>query len=81
MIVATRDADPVRLVSAALERHVKPGSRNVQIIEDPMQDYVDVISFNQYLGWYSEAPAQIKDNEYEISYNKPYEQKAKEYGE
>lgn len=71
MISTTREADPVRLVSAALERHEKPGSRNVQIIEDPIQDYVDVISFNQYLGWYSGTPAQIMDNEYEINYDKP----------
>ena len=71
MIDATKAVDPVRLISAALERHAKPGVKNVQAIEDPLQEYVDVISFNQYLGWYSSSNDRLKDVVFEINYNKP----------
>ncbi|HKL72547.1 MAG TPA: glycoside hydrolase family 2 TIM barrel-domain containing protein [Marinilabiliaceae bacterium] len=71
MINTTRSMDPVRLVSAALERHTKPGTENVQVIGDPMQQYVDVISFNQYLGWYGGPPESLASAEFDIEFNKP----------
>lgn len=71
MIHTTRSMDPVRLVSAALERHTKTGTKNVQVVEDPMQEFVDVISFNQYLGWYSGTPESLATAEFDIEFNKP----------
>jgi len=71
LIETTRSMDPVRLVSAALERHTKEGTSNVQVVEDPLQEYVDVISFNQYLGWYSGIPEDLKSAVFDISFDKP----------
>lgn len=71
MIKTTRQMDPVRLVSAALERHTKPGSTNTQVIEDPLQEYVDIIAFNQYIGWYDGLPEKCKTAEFDIQYDKP----------
>jgi len=71
MISTTRLLDPVRLVSAALERHTKAGSKNTQVVEDPLQEYVDIISFNEYIGWYDGLPEKCKTAEFEIKYNKP----------
>jgi len=71
MIQTTRKLDPVRLVSAALERHTKPGTKNTQVIEDPLQDFVDVIAFNQYIGWYDGLPEKCKTAEFDIKFDKP----------
>ena len=71
MIKTTRQFDPVRLVSAALERHSKPGTKNTQVIEDPLQDFVDIIAFNQYIGWYDGLPEKCKTAEFEINFDKP----------
>jgi len=71
MIKTTRELDPVRLVSAALERRTKEGSANTQIIEDPLQEYVDIISFNEYIGWYDGLTEKCKSAEFDIQFNKP----------
>jgi beta-glucuronidase len=71
MIETTRGMDAVRLVSAALERHTKPGSENTQVVEDPLQQYVDIIAFNEYIGWYDGLPEKCKTAQFEINYNKP----------
>ena len=71
MISTTRDLDPVRLVSAALERHTKPGTENTQVVEDPLQEYVDIIAFNQYIGWYDGLPEKCKTAVFDIKFDKP----------
>ena len=71
MIKTTRQMDPVRLVSAALERHTKEGSVNTQVIADPLQDFVDIIAFNEYIGWYDGLPAKCKSAEFDIKFDKP----------
>jgi beta-glucuronidase len=70
-IKTTRELDPVRLVSAALERHTLPGTENTHVIEDPLQEYVDVISFNQYIGWYAGLPEMLSTAVFDIQFNKP----------
>ena len=71
MIETTRRLDPVRLVSAALERKAKEGSANTQVVEDPLQEFVDIISFNEYIGWYDGLPDKCKTAAFEINFNKP----------
>ncbi|MDW7690444.1 glycoside hydrolase family 2 TIM barrel-domain containing protein [Flammeovirgaceae bacterium SG7u.111] len=71
MIETANDLDPVRLISAALERHTKKGTKNTQVIEDPLQEYVDIIAFNQYIGWYAGLPEDCKTAEFDIQFNKP----------
>jgi beta-glucuronidase len=71
MIESTRKMDQVRLVSAALERHTKEGTANVQVIEDPLQDYVDIVSFNQYIGWYDGLTEKCKTAVFDLKFEKP----------
>jgi beta-glucuronidase len=71
MIKTTRELDPVRLVSAALERRAKEGSANTQVVDDPLQEYVDIISFNEYIGWYDGLTEKCKTAEFDIQFNKP----------
>ena len=50
LIAKTRETDPTRLVSAAME---KDNIDAVTVtVKDELVDYVDLISFNQYVGWY-----------------------------
>ncbi len=71
MIATAKEMDQVRLVSAALERHTKKGTRNTQVVEDPLQEFVDVIAFNEYIGWYDGLPEKCKTAVFDIEYNKP----------
>jgi beta-glucuronidase len=63
--------DPVRLISAALERHTKAGTENTQVIDDPLQEFVDIIAFNEYIGWYAGPPESCKTAVFDIEYDKP----------
>ena len=50
----TRELDPVRLVGAAMEKvEVKPG---IMTVNDELSKVTDVLSFNQYVGWYDGLP-------------------------
>ncbi len=65
-----RNLDNTRLISAALEVHGgnKP---NEKVVEDFFADYVDIINFNQYVGWYDGMPEKCDRVEWTIKYNKP----------
>jgi beta-glucuronidase len=67
----TRSLDPTRLISAALELSSVPGNPNVKIISDPFSNVVDILSFNQYIGWYDGLPNKCKEIHWNISQNKP----------
>ena len=71
MIETANEMDPVRFVSAALERHTKEGTENTQVVEDPLQEYVDVIAFNEYIGWYDGLPDKARTAVFDIEFNKP----------
>ncbi|MFI3299621.1 MAG: glycoside hydrolase family 2 TIM barrel-domain containing protein [Rikenellaceae bacterium] len=45
--------DDVRLVGAAMEK--EEIERNVLTVNDPLSEKLDIISFNQYVGWYDGA--------------------------
>jgi beta-glucuronidase len=36
-----------------------------------LQEYLDIIAFNQYIGWYDGLPEKCKNAEFEIKYDKP----------
>ncbi|RIV35394.1 beta-glucuronidase [Flagellimonas lutimaris] len=71
LIKTARKTDPTRLISAALEQSSDPNNPNIKHIDDPMADVVDVLSFNQYLGWYGGTPESCRDAQWEITQNKP----------
>lgn len=63
-----RMLDNTRLISMAME--VTSASNYHNKLQDNMHEYVDVVSFNQYIGWYrdvNDAPKMV----WEIPYDKP----------
>lgn len=51
LIDKARELDPTRLVSAAME--VEMNKDGFRTVNDPLLSKVDLISFNQYMGWYT----------------------------
>ena len=63
-----RSQDSTRLISMAME--VTGASNYVNRLNDNMNEDVDVVSFNQYIGWYRDVNDAPKMR-WEIPYNKP----------
>ncbi len=63
-----RALDSSRLITAALlvraEGHAK-------VIDDPLGKALDVIGFNEYIGWYEGHPESADQTEWRIGYDKP----------
>ena len=66
-----RELDSTRLLSAAMEQHGKPGSPDVKVVQDPLADFVDIVAFNEYIGWYVGLPPDCATARWEIPYDKP----------
>ena len=64
-----RQVDHTRLASAALQ-HVR-GDSGLNIIDDPMSKVVDIIAFNQYIGWYGGKPVNITKEKWSFTQGKP----------
>ncbi|WP_222840653.1 glycoside hydrolase family 2 protein [Hymenobacter puniceus] len=65
-----RTLDDTRLISAALELHRTPD--NVVHVDDPLGEFLDLTSFNEYAGWYwGGKPGEITKYTFDIKYNKP----------
>ena len=67
----TRQKDPTRLISAALEQHHLDNDPNTRTIDDPFADVVDILSFNQYIGWYDGGVEKCRRISWNIAQNKP----------
>ena len=63
-----RTQDDTRLISMAME--VTSASNYHNRLQDNMNEFVDVISFNQYVGWYRDTQDAAKMT-WEIPYDKP----------
>jgi len=64
-----RSMDNVRFVSAALEKEeIKPG---LMTVSDSLGRLFDIISFNEYVGWYDGLPEKCDRVEWNFSENKP----------
>ncbi len=71
MVAHARELDPTRLISAAMEVHADPADINTKIVEDPLAEVTDVVSFNQYIGWYVGVPDDCAKVRWVVPYNKP----------
>ncbi len=67
----SRAKDNTRLISAALEQKDYNGNPLVRTINDPFAEVVDVLSFNQYIGWYDGLPEKCGTITWEIEQDKP----------
>jgi beta-glucuronidase len=64
-----RSMDNVRFVSAALEKEeIKPG---LMTVNDSLGKLFDIISFNEYVGWYDGFPDKCEQVSWTFSENKP----------
>lgn len=63
-----RSQDNTRLISMAME--VTSASNYVNRLQDNMNEFVDVISFNEYIGWYRDVQDAEKMT-WEVPYDKP----------
>ncbi len=68
LVSVARSLDETRLVAAALEIH-RNGSNIV--VEDPLGDKLDLVSFNEYAGWYWSNTKDMLNYQFDIKFNKP----------
>jgi beta-glucuronidase len=68
LIDHTKTLDSSRLISAAQLTRTEDG---VGIIDDKIGEYVDIIAFNEYRGWYGGDLATAPDVKWSSPYNKP----------
>ncbi|WP_205703447.1 glycoside hydrolase family 2 protein [Hymenobacter radiodurans] len=65
-----RSLDDTRMISAALELHRTPD--NVIHVDDPLGEFLDLTSINEYAGWYwGGKPGEITKYSFDIKYKKP----------
>jgi beta-glucuronidase len=69
LAAAARRKDNSRLISMAMER--RDHSPSVLSVNDAMSRHVDVISFNQYVGWYDGTNEKLDRVRWDIDYRKP----------
>jgi len=63
-----RELDPTRLITAAL---LVRAEGNTKVIDDPLGKALDVIGFNEYIGWYEQTPAAADTTLWRVDYQKP----------
>ena len=68
LIDYTRKLDGSRLISAAQLTHIENG---IGIIDDKIGEYVDIIAFNEYMGWYGGDLATTPGTKWTTPYTKP----------
>lgn len=68
LAVAAREQDPTRLITSAIVTHFH-GTHAV--LDDPLGKDLDVLGYNEYIGWYMGTPETIPDYTWENPMGKP----------
>jgi beta-glucuronidase len=68
LVATARQMDSSRLISAALQSHTDNG---VIVVDDPLGAYADIVSVNEYIGWYGGLPSDCRNAKWGIKYDKP----------
>lgn len=68
MVASARAQDGTRLITAAMLSTMK--GNEIQV-NDPLGAYLDVVSFNEYAGWYRGSPDDVAKIEITSIYQKP----------
>jgi len=72
MIKTTKELDPFRLTTAALQSRWIEAEENITfMIDDPIGEYLDVLGINQYYGWYGGDNAPMDHLTWKTIYDKP----------
>jgi beta-glucuronidase len=68
LAVQARQQDPTRLITSAIVAHFKG---NTAPLDDPLGLDLDVLGYNEYLGWYTGTPATIPNYTWKNPQHKP----------
>jgi len=68
LVKTARSLDDTRLISAAMEVH---SEGDTKVLSDPFGELTDIISFNQYHGWYGGNRDDFPNLKWDIRYPKP----------
>jgi beta-glucuronidase len=68
LVVEARSEDPTRLITSAIVTHF---NGNTATLDDPLEQDLDVLGYNEYLGWYQGKPADIPDHSWQNPLGKP----------
>jgi beta-glucuronidase len=71
LVDSARSADGTRLISAAMEVRSDPDNADHKIVDDPFGEFTDLLSFNEYIGWYDGTPDKLDRVTWTIKYAKP----------
>ena len=71
LVDEARERDGSRLVSAAMEFHAETNDPLHKIVDDPFGEFTDLLSFNEYVGWYDGLPEKIDRVSWSLKYPKP----------
>jgi beta-glucuronidase len=71
LVDTARSLDDSRLVSAAMEIHPDPANADHRIVDDPFGEFTDLLSFNEYIGWYDGLPDKLSRITWSLGYDKP----------
>jgi beta-glucuronidase len=68
-----RSQDDTRLISAALKPDNDHSSDRDPVLHfsDPLGQHLDVVAFNEYVGWYNGLPDRCAEKSFQINYDKP----------
>ena len=66
-----RSMDATRLLSAAFDNMVYDKESATFMFDDPLTDYLDVVSVNKYMGWYNPFEADPEDISWKVCVDKP----------
>jgi beta-glucuronidase len=73
LIDHAKKMDTERLISAAVHIDFTHNIKNLMRVNDPLTEFVDVISVNTYAGWYGKGlPDVARKKKWEIKYKKPF---------
>lgn len=70
LIIEAKKMDQSRMISAALEVNYS-ALKNQNEVNDPLGEFVDLVAFNEYLGWYGGLPDKCRTTNWSTPYNKP----------
>lgn len=70
LITEAKTLDQTRMISAALEVNYS-ALNHVNTVDDPLGEFVDLVAFNEYLGWYGGLPDNCRTTNWTTIYNKP----------
>jgi beta-glucuronidase len=71
LVETARSLDNTRLVSAAMEVRKDIADPNLKVVDDPFGEFTDLLSFNEYVGWYDGLPDKTQQITWKTPYTKP----------